>query len=142
MKFWTVVLLFAALSTVVAGCGDSGLPVVPVSGKITFAGGPPPKAGTVTFVPIAVDAGMPNRPGNAVFDQQGDFQVTSFKENDGLVPGTYHARVSCWSGTPSSSDPGSFERLNYVPADFQPEPVIVQADADNVEVAIDVPKKK
>jgi hypothetical protein len=142
MKFSTLVIVFAALSSSIAGCSDSGLPVVPVSGTITFAGSPPPKSGTVTFTPISVDAGLPNRPGNAVFDTDGRFQVTSFKENDGLIPGTYHARVSCWMGTPNSSDPSSFDRLNYVPLGFEPSPIVVNADADDVKVTIDVPKKK
>jgi hypothetical protein len=124
------------------GCSGTGLPIVPVNGKVTFAGGPPPKPGTITFTPITVEPGMPNRPGNAAFDEQGTFQVTSFKENDGLVPGTYHANIACWTGTPSSGDPSSFQRLNLVPAGFEPEPIKVDADADVVEVIIDVPKKK
>jgi hypothetical protein len=137
-----LVLVLVGLSCAVVGCGDSGLPLVQVHGTVTFAGGPPPKPGNVTFTPIAVEAGLPNRPGSAVFDTDGRFQVTSFRENDGLVPGTYHANVSCWMGAPSSSDPSSFERLNYVPSGFKSAPIVVKADADSVEVKIDVPKKK
>jgi hypothetical protein len=142
MKNKTLVTMFAALCSAVAGCSDNGLPLVPVTGTVTFSGGPPPKAGTVTFTPVAIEPGLPNRPGNAAFDTDGRFQVTSFKKNDGLIPGTYHAIVSCWQGTPSSSDPSSFERLNYVPAAFSPDPVVVSADVGSVEVTIDVPKKK
>jgi hypothetical protein len=126
----------------VAGCGGKGLPVVPVKGKVTFAGGPPPAAGTISFTPVRIAEGLPNRPGRATFDKEGNFSVTSFSQNDGLLPGTYHASVSCWMGTPSSGDPSSFERLNYVPKSFVAPPVEVDREAGSVEIAIDVPKKK
>ena len=72
---------------------------------------------------------------------EGAFTVTSYEEGDGLVPGTYHPRIQCWKGTPSSSDPGSYERLNYVPANFEPEPIVVEVGSDALEVTIDVPRK-
>jgi len=137
-----ILFVVVGLAETTAGCGNNGLPLVPVSGKVTFAGAKPPAAGTVTFTPINVQQGLPHRPGSAHFDEQGDFQVTSFKEKDGLIPGTYYARVTCWKGKPSSSDPSSFERLNYVPKDFQAAPVVVDKKAGSVEVAIDVPRKK
>jgi hypothetical protein len=136
----TSILLCVCFATV--GCGKNGLPLVPVRGKITFNGGPPPAVGTVSFTPISVDPGLPNRPGRAAFDKEGNFQVTSFKENDGLIPGKYHPQVSCWMGAPSSNDPSSFDRLNYVPKTFQPEPIVVNASDGPVEIVINVPKKK
>jgi hypothetical protein len=66
--------------------------------------------------------------------------VTSFKKGDGLIPGTYHPRVACWKAPPDSNDPSSFDRLNYVPKDFQPVPIEVAADAGEVDVVIDVPR--
>jgi hypothetical protein len=125
-----------------AGCDDSGLPTVPVRGKVTFAGGPPPKPGSVAFAPITVAEGLPHRPGTANFGTDGEFQVTSFHENDGLIPGTYQASVDCWLKNPNPSEPSSFERFNAVPKGFQPPPITVDADAGVVEVAIDVPKKE
>src|SRR3954463_9630264 len=77
------------------GCNGQKLPLVPVTGKVTFAGSTPPHEGTVTFTPVTVAEGLPRRPGSAHFDKQGDFQVTSFKKNDGLIPGTYYANVTC-----------------------------------------------
>jgi hypothetical protein len=123
------------------GCTDSGLPIVPVRGKVTFNGGPPPKPGSVTFSPISVAEGLPHRPGTANFDTSGEFEATSFKPGDGLIEGTYQASVDCWLQNPSASDPGSFERFNAVPKGFQPPTVEVKADAGVVEVNIDVPKK-
>jgi len=136
-----LILAFTSLG-MVSGCNDSGLPMVPVSGKITFAGGPPPAAGTVTFTPISVADGLPRRPGTARFETDGNFRVTSFKKNDGLIPGSYYANVSCWQGEPSHKDPSSYERMNNVPKGFEAPPVAVDPEADEVEVTIDVPKKK
>jgi hypothetical protein len=137
-----IIVLLSAFTYIgtVAGCADNGLGLVPVNGKVTFAGQPPPKGGTITFNPITVQEGLPRRPGTAQFTADGSFTVTSFKKGDGLVPGTYHPRVACWKAPPDSNDPSSFERLNYVPADFQPEPIVVEAGADSVDVTIDVPR--
>jgi hypothetical protein len=136
-----VLLLLLTLLIGIPGCSDNALGLVPVSGKVTFAGQPPPKGGTITFNPITVQEGLPRRPGTAQFDQDGTFTVTSFKKGDGLVPGTYHPRVACWKAPPDSNDPSSFERLNYVPKDFEPEPILVEAGADSVDVTINVPRK-
>jgi hypothetical protein len=125
-----------------AGCNDSGLPLVPVYGTVTFAGGPPPKPGSITFMPVTVAEGLPRRPGTANFDTSGVFQVTSFRENDGLVAGTYRASIDCWLKDPSASDPTTFERFNAVPKDFQPPEIIVSEDAGKVQVNFDVPPKK
>jgi hypothetical protein len=135
------VLLFLVFMVIAeTGCRDSGIRTVPVSGKVTFVGGPPPKNGTIIFSPTKVDEGLPNRPGRAQFDKDGLFTVTSFQKGDGLLPGTYHPNVSCWKGNPDSNDPSSFERLNYVPKDFRPEPITVSADADEVNVVINIPR--
>ncbi len=141
---WTLMRAATALAALLAlvGCGKSrDLPMVPVSGTITFAGGPPPKPGTITFSPISTEEGVPNRPGSANFAEDGSFEVTSFEEGDGLAPGTYSVNVTCWQQPPSDDDPTSFRRFNLVPDDFTYD-VVVAADAGEVEVTIDVPKKK
>jgi hypothetical protein len=138
----TILLLAVLLAKVCTGCGKSGLPMVPVSGKITFVGAPPPAAGSIAFNPISAQNGLPRRPGTAQFGTDGVFRVTSFKQNDGLLPGKYSARIECWKGNPAtSSDPNAFERLNFVPKDFQPALVAIEAGSGAVEVNIDVPKK-
>ena len=142
MRLVAKTLLIVGLVVIASGCGEKGLGLVPVSGKVTFAGGAPPAEGVITFTPIKVQEGLPSRPGTGAFDKQGDFQVASFKPGDGLLPGTYYPKVTCWMGKPNSSDPSSFERLNYVPKDFEAPPVVVDASKGKVEIAIDVPKKK
>jgi hypothetical protein len=114
-----------------------------VNGTITFQGAPPPAIGRISFVPISVTEGLPRRPGSAAFGTDGTFQVTSFTKDDGLVPGTYSARIECWKGNPATSgEPNAFEKLNYVPKDFAPPPVVVDAKSGHVDVTIDVPLKK
>jgi hypothetical protein len=133
-------LAIIAMILASAGCGAEGLPIVPVSGKVTYAGGPCPTEGTISFTPVNVEEGLPRRPGRASFKEDGVFEATSFREGDGLVPGTYTALISCWMGQPISEDPTSFERLNYVPKTYRPE-VVVKRDAGSVEVNFDIPKK-
>jgi hypothetical protein len=142
MKYSHVLTIAGMCLCTVTGCKHNALPLVPVSGKVSFAGAAPPAAGTVTFVPVAVDAGLPQRPATAHFARDGMFQVTSFKKDDGLLPGTYQPNVICMTGEPSESDPSSYDRLNAVPKNFVPQTVIVDANARSIEVAIDVPAKK
>src|SRR5690349_630988 len=66
-------LLLLALS---AGCSGDQPITVPVSGHITFAGGPCPAEGTIVFSPVAVEKGLPRRPGTARFQSDGAFTVT------------------------------------------------------------------
>jgi hypothetical protein len=61
-------LMLNILLVVAAGCDSRGL--VPVEGRITFAGQQPPASGYVFFVPVEAPA-----------------------KGDGLRPGTYEARV-------------------------------------------------
>jgi hypothetical protein len=129
------------VSAIVAGCNDNGLPLVPVHGKVTFAGGPPPKPGSIAFAPIEIADGLPHRPGTASFDNSGEFEVTSFRPGDGLIEGTYQATIDCWLKSPTASDPSTFERFNAVPKGYNPPPIEVKSDAGEVEVVIDVPKK-
>jgi hypothetical protein len=123
------------------GCSGERPITVPVSGQITFGGGACPGEGTIVFSPIAVEKGLPRRPGTARFQSDGAFTVTSFREGDGLIPGHYRPIVSCWKGEPRNDDPSSFERLNNVPKNYQPEEVVVMASAPAVVVKLDVPKK-
>lgn len=124
-----------------AGCDAKETSVVPVSGKVTFAGGACPKPGTITFSPKSVAEGHPRRPGTASFNEDGAYVASSFGQGDGLVPGVYTASISCWNGKPSGDDPGSFERLNLVPADYRPE-VTVEIESGEVTADFDVPPKK
>jgi hypothetical protein len=68
--------------------------------------------------------------------------VTSFKADDGLIPGTYSVKVTCYEKQPDASNPITFETYNLVPKDFKPKDVVVETTAQTVTVEFDVPKKK
>ncbi|WP_428305692.1 hypothetical protein [Lacipirellula sp.] len=137
----------AALACCVAfmmlpGCETKDHQTIPVRGKVTFAGGPCPAGGAIAFSPVQAGANTPRRPGSAEFQADGEFEATSFAPGDGLLPGRYRAIISCWKGEPSNKDPGSFERLNHIPRDYQPIEFDVDASATVVELTLDVPLKK
>lgn len=136
-------LSIALAVVVLTGCGSgSGLPTVPVSGTVTFDGGPCPTEGSVTFMPIEVAAGMPRRPGIGKFKADGKFVVTSFQEGDGLVPGRYGVGITCYEGLPDPKSKDPFGDINFVPGDYRPDDLVVDVDSDAIEVNFDVPPKK
>jgi hypothetical protein len=137
--YWLIAGLAIAAHT---GCGDSGLSIVPVSGKVTFSGGPCPAAGNVGFTPISVEPGLPHRPGSGQFREDGTFQVTSFKKGDGLVPGRYRVTVMCFSGLPDPRSRDPWGDVSYVPKDYQAPELVVEKGGDAIEVMYDVPLKK
>jgi hypothetical protein len=139
----TRTLAVCGLLAVVSGCGrGNGLPMVPVSGQVTFAGGPCPAPGTVNFSPVAPEPGLPRRPASGTFQSDGRFVATSFSEGDGLVPGTYRISISCDSGLPNPWSKDPWGDVSYVPKGFQPPELVVAVDSDAVELAYDVPPKK
>jgi hypothetical protein len=133
-------LMIAIAIVLQSGCRDSrGL--VPVNGRITFDGGPPPKSGRLSFSPTSAAEGYPRRPGQARFESSGEFEVTSYKDGDGLTPGTYRVNVICVERDPAPV-PGGFEAVSYVAPGYQGQEVVVSAGSKPMELAIDVPLKK
>jgi hypothetical protein len=127
------------LCLLAAGCGGSDKPLVSVSGQATYGGGEWPRAGTITFTPVETGSTAISRPGSGLFQTDGKFVVGSYKPGDGLMPGTYHVAISC-------IDPMDFskprEELEFVPADFRTEKLVVEAGQDAIVLKYDVPKKK
>jgi hypothetical protein len=138
------ILVLLTIWTASIGCGSgSELPFVPVSGELTFNGLPPPASGSINFVMVRGSglSGLPDRPGSAVFGTDGKFEVSSYKKGDGLLPGTYQAKIVCFVGNPSEANPSSFVDLDRVPQDFRPE-LVVEKGSGPMEVKFDVPPKK
>jgi len=137
---WIALLGIAGSCSV--GCGGDRLPLVPVSGRVTFDGGPCPRNGTILFVQVPGTgvAGMPNRPARAAFGTDGRFAATSFTDADGLLPGRYQVTVSCLDGEPGPDRPR--EQISFVPLDYRPEELVVAAGQGAIEVNFDVPPKK
>lgn len=89
---------------VVVGCGKSGqhaikgkLPVFPVKGKLIMDGKPMAGA-TIIFYPTHEfpDGAAKQRP-RATVDTDGNFQVSTYTNDDGAPAGDYKATVS-WKG--------------------------------------------
>ena len=137
--WWLGALLAAATFPLIAGCGESGPPMVRVEGRVTFSGVPPPKPGKITFAPIESAEGLPKHHGTADFDTNGDFVVTTFNKGDGLIPGKYRVDIKCWKKNPT---PATMISDNYVPPTYRPpELVIDQATTEPVRADYDVPSK-
>ena len=118
------------------GCRD---PVgrVPVSGKITYGGGPWPTAGVLYFKPLEPAAGFPQLTGIAHFDPSGTFTVESTGHERGLVPGRYAVQVECWE-TPPNMEGKPVK--SHVPAGYRLPDLTVEAGAASKSVSFDVPK--
>lgn len=137
---WPYVLITVGTLLAVAGCGDNrGL--VPVKGRVTFNGGQPPKPGRLMFGAVKAADGYMQRPGQAPFDAEGNFEVTSYHTGDGLTPGTYRVNVICVERDPAPV-PGGLEAVTYVAPEYKGQEVVVPAGGKPMELAIDVPLKK
>jgi hypothetical protein len=135
-----IVVVLASL----AGCGKHTVPTVPVTGRITYAGGQWPKPGILYFTPSEAFDDLPCRPGTASFGADGKFRATAFANRDGLIPGSYRLHVECWE-YPPSMDPKAPAAKSYIPSTFQATSqngfeVRVDPDKDGVELDLDVPK--
>src|SRR3972149_6607565 len=140
MNRWVWLLLGGLASTCVVGCGSgSDLPLVPVSGRVTFSGGPPPKEGRVIFsqLPGTGIDGLPNRPGRATFGTDGEFVAMTFQPGDGLLPGKYQVRVECVDGVPEANTP--WDAISFVPSTYQPQELAVEQGKGPIDVSYDVP---
>ena len=78
---WTMAVLLSILP--MTGCGGPFKPVY-LEGLVTLDGEPLAGA-TVTFLPEDGDG----HPASGFTDQEGVFKLTTFKKNDGALPGEY-----------------------------------------------------
>jgi hypothetical protein len=140
MKNWLLLMVCITTIGISAGCGSgNNMPLVPVSGVVTFNGGPPPKEGRVIFSQLSGTgiAGLPNRPGRASFGTDGKFVAMTFEKGDGLLPGKYNVRVECVDGVPGPTTP--WESISFVPSSYQPPELVVEEGKGTIEVSYDVP---
>ena len=98
-----ITMLAVAGALALAGCSkDDGLPdTVPVLGTVTYQGQPVAGA-VVTFL---VDGNTP--PATGTTGPDGAFELTTFKNGDGAVPGSYTVSISKFETTgldPSADD--------------------------------------
>jgi hypothetical protein len=84
---WVPLILLAA----VAGCGDSGPTIVPVTGTVTYKGHPVANA-YIFFMP----ADGNGRPSQGPTDAEGHFKLSYTNEKDGVLVGKHKV----WIGRP------------------------------------------
>lgn len=122
-----------------AGCGSDRPKTVPISGVVTFDGQPPPATGGLFFACREPAPGYDRRSGRATFGTDGKFEVTSWDEGDGLVPGTYVVRVECYKEPPMMGVPVA----SYVADSFQPAELVVEEGQGRIDNwNLDVPLAK
>ena len=88
-------------ASVVTGCSKSGF--VRVEGIVLLDNDPVAEA-TVLFIP----EGGTGQPAHGMTDENGKFQLSTFKENDGALPGAYKVTVtkSVPPPQPPEAEPG------------------------------------
>ena len=138
-----ILTTFTVLASVfVIGCGGNGLPMVAVSGRVTFNGGECPAPGTVEFIPIEATEGLPSRPAVGAFGTDGRFEVTSFDPGDGLLPGKYKVSVTCQTGVPDINSKDPWGDITHIDPSYEPEELIVERGSSALTLELDVPRKK
>jgi len=129
-----IMLLGAATLT---GCGKTGPHLEPVQGRVTLAGGEWPSRGTLTFAPLQAEAGLPQVPGWADFEPDGQF-VARCSTGTGLVPGEYVVNVVCvGEGAGHDGKPVASKVSPNYPK--KPHKLIVERNRSG-ELVLDIPK--
>jgi hypothetical protein len=128
LRTLSLVLPIALLMT--GGCGPN-LGLVPVTGRVTFAGKSPPAECSLIFAPA--DAASKLRPGVAICDSSGYFRAGSYKLGDGLLPGRYRPRLRCidFANATETKPP-----VDHVPEGF--ELAVFEVPSQGVEIDFDV----
>jgi hypothetical protein len=75
-----------------AGCSGEKAITTPVHGTLTYKG-KPLFEGIVSFHAIKIDPGLPNRTPQGSVDASGHYSLSTFKLDDGAVPGDYAVTV-------------------------------------------------
>lgn len=109
------VFLLCLLSTLpLCGCGGQKYGMVPAVGHITYKG-QPLKFGSVAFHPIkTVQQGVPHRMGLGFIKTDGSYSLSTFKKDDGVMPGEYAVIVICRE-KPKASDPEDYSPPSIIP---------------------------
>jgi len=112
---WAVSL--AGLAFVLTGCGsrEPRVPVVAVSGKISFQGQAPAGA-QVVLHPVAKSAESNVAPSGTV-KEDGTFQISAYDQGDGAPPGEYVATVE-WFRIISTGEGSGGRGPNVLPPQY------------------------
>src|SRR5687767_2466277 len=92
----TLILLVAGI----VACGSGAPTTIKVTG-VGDVDGRPLTTGRITFLPQAVGAGESNRPATGTINEQGQYELSTFKQGDGALPGKYQVAVISNSSEPT-----------------------------------------
>jgi hypothetical protein len=125
----------AIVGVAALGCRRRDVELVRVSGRVTLDGQAPPGPGTLYFAPTEAAGGQPLRPATAHFAADGLYQVNSFDEGDGLVPGRYQVSVHCWKVEPTIDGPPAVSHIaaRYMSAGTSALELVVESGARRME---------
>jgi len=132
-------VLTSLLFLSIQGCGSADtLPeTVPVSGTVTFEGDPVP-FGTIALYPLDDDIDNRGRPPMGEISE-GAFRLTTFRLNDGAIPGRYKVLVDCHSGGPSPENPRG--KTNWIVPEryavLETSPLEVEITPDGEEIHLE-----
>jgi len=126
----------------IVGCNTDDKGLIPVSGTVTFDGGPPPAPGIVQFMPLETASGGTKRSALGRFDTDGQYSASSFLPDDGLYPGKYAVMIVCNKGDLDYSKKDPFRDVSYIADGYKGQELVVEADSDEVTLDLDVPLKK
>ena len=96
-------VIAAVAALLLAGCGESLPPTVPVTGTVIWQGKPLPD-GQVVFKPKSIAEGLPKRPATGYINPDGTFRLATFRNGDGVVPGEYHVLVFSYVDQPPAEN--------------------------------------
>jgi hypothetical protein len=108
-------LAVVALALTGCGSGEPRVPVVAVTGKISFQGQVPAGA-QVVLHPVATSAESNIAPSGTVKDD-GTFAISAYDQGDGAPPGDYVATVE-WFRLVSTGDGGGGRGPNVLPGQY------------------------
>ena len=105
---WMLALSISAVTLLVGCLGTSAPKTINVKGKVTYQD-QPVTLGYVSFVPVEPAEGYPSRPASGTINADGTYQLSSFGENDGAVPGKYQVAIVSKTGGPTPEEPEAVE---------------------------------
>ncbi len=86
------------------GCSGSENPQTIIASGIVTIDGQPMTKGTVTFQPVLSEIGNLKRPATGQIDSSGRFQLSTFQDGDGLLPGKYHVVITAFENAPTAEE--------------------------------------
>lgn len=103
IRFGLPQVLIAMLA--LPGCGGDQRPTtIAVTGRVSFMG-QPLASGAITFYPVDAQREIAVRPALGVIDKDGHYTLSTFRADDGVMPGSYLVAIESHSNEQSIERP-------------------------------------